>query len=90
METNENKIYEFIGRLALTLFSQGIKMSFSTLIQVLVDNGYPEYGNERGMASGLSAAYRYWEAKESDCQIPTTCGAIANTFVNKDGEVAWA
>ena len=53
----ENKTYEFIGRLALVLFSQNIKMSYSSLIQVLIDNGYPAYGNERGMARGIAAAY---------------------------------
>ena len=43
----ENKTYEFIGRLALALFSQNIKMSLSTLIDVLKENGYDSYGNER-------------------------------------------
>ena len=57
----ENKTYEFIGRLALVLFSQNIKMSYSSLIQVLKDNGYESYGNERGMAAGISAAYKRWE-----------------------------
>lgn len=87
--TLENKAYEFIGRLALVLFSQNIKMSYASLIQVLRDNHYKDYGNERGMASGISAAYRHWEDAESEYKIPTTCGAIANTFVNKDGYPAW-
>lgn len=85
----ENKTYEFIGRLALVLFSQNIKMSYTSLIQVLIDNGFEAYGNERGMASGISAAYHHWEEVEADCKIPTTCGAIANTFVNKDGYPSW-
>jgi len=41
------------------------------------------------MASGISAAYHHWKGVEADCQIPTTCGAIANTFVNKDGDPSW-
>lgn len=85
----ENKTYEFIGRLALVLFSQNIKMSYTSLIQVLIDNGLDAYGNERGMASGLSAAYHHWKNIEHDCKIPTTCGAIANTFVNKEGYPSW-
>lgn len=85
----ENKTYEFIGRLALVLFGQNIKMSYSSLIQVLIDNGLTAYGNERGMASGIAAAYRHWEEIESEYKIPTTCGAIANTFVNKDGYPSW-
>lgn len=85
----ENKTYEFIGRLALVLFSQNIKMSYAALIQLLKDNKLDAYGNERGMASGIAAAYRHWEEIEKDCRIPATCGAIANTFVNKDGYPSW-
>lgn len=85
----ENKTYEFIGRLALVLFSQNIKMSYATLIQLLIDNKLDAYGNERGMASGIAAAFRHWKEIEKDCRIPATCGAIANTFVNKDGYPSW-
>ena len=62
----QNKTYEFIGRLALVLFSQNIKMSYATLIQLLVDNGLDNYGNEKGMASGIAAAYRRWEEIEKN------------------------
>ncbi|MBQ8779249.1 MAG: hypothetical protein IJZ49_05985 [Alistipes sp.] len=85
----ENKTYEFIGRLALVLFSQNIKMSYTSLIQVLIDNGMATYGNERGMARGIAAAYHHWEKVEQNAKITTTCGAIANTFVNKDGYPSW-
>ena len=85
----ENRTYEFIGRLALALFSQNIKMSYSTLIKVLEDNNLDSYGSERGMASGIAAAYRRWEDIEKDCRIPTTCGAIANIFVNREGVPEW-
>lgn len=88
-EEMENKTYEFIGRLALVLFSQNIKMSFSTLIELLKDNGLTQYQSGRAMAAGVSAAYRRWEEKEKDCRIPATCGAIANTFVDKNGVLAW-
>ena len=85
----ENRTYEFIGRLALVLFSQNIKMSYATLIKVLEENNLDSYGSERGMASGIAAAYRRWEDIEKDCRIPTTCDAIANTFVNRDGVPEW-
>ena len=85
----ENRTYEFIGRLALALFSQNIKMSYSTLIKVLEDNNLDSYGSERGMASGIAAAYRRWEDIEKDCRRPTTCGAIANIFVNREGVPEW-
>ncbi|MBO4542947.1 MAG: hypothetical protein J5725_07175 [Bacteroidales bacterium] len=88
-EEMENRTYEFIGRLALVLFSQNIKMSFDTLASLLKDNGLDDYAGGRGMAAGVSAAYRRWEEKEKDCRIPATCGAIANTFVNSKGELSW-
>lgn len=88
-EDLENKTYEFIGRLALILFSQNIRMSFTTLRQLLKDNGYQNYGTARGMARGLSAAYRRWKAKEKDRGISVTAEAIAHTFVGKYGNHPW-
>lgn len=64
-------------------------MSYTSLIQVLIDNGLDAYGNERGMASGIFAAYHHWESIEADCKMPTACGAIANTFINKEGYPSW-
>ena len=55
-EEMENKTYEFIGRLALVLFSQNIKMSYDTLAALLKDNGLDNYAGGRGMAAGVSAA----------------------------------
>ena len=88
-EKMENKTYEFIGRLALVLFGQNMKMSFDTLSSMLKDNDLDEYMGGRGMAAGIAAAYRRWEEMEKDCRIPATCGAIANTFVDKDGNLSW-
>ena len=84
-----NKTYEFIGRLALVFFSQNIKMSFDTLTALLKDNGLDNYAGGRGMAAGVKAAYHRWEDEEKNCRIPTTCGAIANTFVDKNGNLSW-
>lgn len=88
-EDLENKTYEFIGRLALILFSQNIRMSFSALRQVLQDNGLSKYGSSRAMARGLSAAYRRWQAKEKDRGISATAHAIAHTFVDRNGNHPW-
>ena len=79
----ENRTYEFIGRLALVLFSQNIKMSYSTLIKVLEDNNLDSYGSERGMASGIAAAYRRWEDIEKDCRIPDNT-VIGEYFYKND------
>lgn len=88
-EDLENKTYEFIGRLALILFSQNIRMSFSALRLVLKDNGFNQYKSARGMARGLSAAYRRWQVKEKDRSISVTAHAIAHTFVDKNGNHPW-
>ncbi len=64
-------------------------MSYSTLIKLLEDNNLESYGNEKGMGAGIAAAYRRWEEIEKDGGIPTTCNAIANTFVGKEGKPAW-
>ena len=88
-EKMDNLTYEFIGRLALVLFSQNIKMSYTSLIQVLIDNTLEHYGSERAMASGIAAAYRRWEVIERNSRKPSTTGAIANTYVDKNGTPAW-
>ena len=85
----ENKTYEFIGRLALALFSQNIQMTFTALRQVLKDNKLREYASNRGMARGVSAAYTHWKKQEQQRGIKTTCTAIADTFVNKQTRRAW-
>ena len=85
-----DETYEFIGRLALALFSQGIKVSYSTAIKILEDNGYRTYGSPRAMASGISAAYRSWEEYENkEIMVKATCSAIAATYVDKDGTPSW-
>lgn len=82
MTTQE--IYEFIGELAISLYSKKIRISLTALNAILADKN-SSYGNNRGLASGVAAAYRYWEKKD-----PVIHHAIAYTFNNKDGEPAWA
>ena len=65
-------------------------MSFKTLNKMLVDNGFEPYGSSRAVARGLSAAYREWERVEKEQGLAhATSSAIANTFVNQDGDPAW-
>ena len=86
----ENKYYNFFGELAIALQTKGITMSFKTLNKVLVDNGYEPYGSSRALARALSAAYREWERKENENHIAkVTSSAIANTFTDQNGDLAW-
>lgn len=81
MERQE--IYEFIGELSIALYSKKIKISFTALNAILTDKN-AAYGNNRGLASGVSAAYRYWERND-----PVIHYAIAYTFSDKNGNLAW-
>ncbi len=56
--------YEFIGHLAITLYTQKIKLRLSALQKILNDKG-ADYGGSPGMGRVVSAAYRYWEQKNS-------------------------
>lgn len=80
----QNETYEFIGSLAIALHSKGISISFSSLNTILGDMN-AAYDSNRGLAAGVAAAFRYWEAKP-DLAI---AHSIALTFKNKDGEFAW-
>jgi|TARA_R110000744_G_C18961211_1_gene516924 hypothetical protein len=80
---NREEIYDFIGTLAIALYSQKISISLSALNSILADKGV-EYGNNRGLGSGVSAAWRHWEKKD-----PVIHHAIAFTFRDKDGNIPW-
>ena len=90
-EIDMDETYDFIGRLALALFSEGIKMSYSSLMKVLVENNYWRYWSERGVARGIAAAYHRWKKLEEGHSYGThpTCDAIAATYVNRDGVPSW-
>lgn len=81
--TTGNEKYDLIGRLAIALYGQGITISFSSLKQIMIDNGF-DYSSNRGMASSVKAAFYAWE--EID---PVVHHAIAYNFVGKDGLFAW-
>ncbi len=48
-EQLDNKTYNLIGRLAYALHEQDIKISYTSLIQILKDSNLDEYGSERGV-----------------------------------------
>ncbi len=79
----KEEIYDYIGELAIALYSKKIQISLSALNAILADKGV-EYGSNRGLAAGVSAAYRHWKSKD-----PVVHHSIAYTFRNKDGGLAW-
>ena len=80
--TNE-EIYDFIGELAIALYSKKIQISLGALRAIMLDKG-KDYVNNRGMASAVSAAYRRWKTKD-----PIIYYAIAYTYTDKEGNLAW-
>lgn len=79
----KEEIYDFIGNLAIALYTQQIQISLSALNKILEDKGW-SYGNNRGLAQGVAAAHRHWAAKDNVIHH-----AIAYTYRNRDGEVPW-
>ena len=78
------QIYDFIGKLAITLHAQNVCISFSSLNSILADMD-SAYDSNRGLAAGVAAAFRHWEAKP-DLAV---AHSIALTYKNKDGDFAW-
>ncbi len=78
-----NEIYDFIGELAIALYSKKIQISLGSLRIIMLDKG-KDYVNNRGMASAVSAAYRRWKEKD-----PVIYYAIAYTYTDKEGNLAW-
>jgi len=80
---NKIEIYDFIGELAIALYSKKIRISLSSLNEILRDKG-AEYGNNRGLGAGVSASWRHWKDKD-----PVIYHAIAHTFTDKNGDLPW-
>lgn len=55
--------YEFIGQLAIALYTQRIKIRLSALQKILNDKG-ADYGGGVGMGKVVSAAYAHWKSKD--------------------------
>ena len=83
----QEETYNFIGKLAVVLYSQGIRISFDSLKSILADQG-KKYGSNRAVARGVDAAYKYWARKGNENEATAT--AIAYTYTGKDGTLAWS
>lgn len=80
---NKEQTYEFIGELAIALYTKNIKISLTALNTILADKNVA-YDSNRGLAAGVAGAFRYWERKD-----PVIHHSIAHTFMDKDGVPAW-
>jgi len=80
---SKEEIYDFIGTLALILYSKNIQISLNSLNSILKDKK-SDYGSNRALASAVSASYTRWKVKD-----PVIYQAIAHTYVDKDGDFAW-
>ena len=83
--TITNSTYNFIGKLSIALYSQGITITLDALKQILNDQGseYSEVSN-LGLGRSVSAAYHAWEKVD-----PVIHHAIAHTFKGRDREFPW-
>jgi hypothetical protein len=79
----KEEVYEFIDELALCLYSKKITLSLSALNVILKDRNVI-YSSNRGSASGLCGAYRYWETKD-----PVFHHAFAYIYNDKKGKPVW-
>lgn len=83
---SQDETYDFIGKLAIALYSQDIRISLGSLRAVLADaDRGNDYASGRGMAAGVSAAYDHWERKDDR----VVAEAIAYTYTDKHGNLAW-
>jgi hypothetical protein len=79
----DDESYELIGKLAIGLHSQGIRIRLTALKKILNDKG-ADYSGGIGMGAVVSAANRYWEEKD-----PVIAHAIAYAFTGQnDGYLA--
>ena len=72
--------YDFIGQLAIALYTQKIKLRLTTLQKILNDQG-AGYGGGIGMGKVVSAAYEYWKKKDW-----VVHHAIAASFTGQNDE----
>ncbi len=84
IEMTNDQIYDFIGDLAIALYSKNIQISLGALRAIMLDKCGKDYVNNRGMASAVSAAYRRWEKKD-----PIIYLAIAFAYTDKEGNLVY-
>jgi hypothetical protein len=74
--------YEFIGDLAVALYTQRIRIRLSALQKILNDKG-SDYSGGVGMGRVVSAAYRYWADEKKDMVVHH---AIAAAYTGQNDE----
>jgi hypothetical protein len=72
--------YEFIGTLAVALYTYGIQIRISTLQKIVNDKG-AHYGGGIGVRSVVTAARTYWATHD-----PTVYHAITYAFTDRNDE----
>jgi len=72
--------YEYIGKLAVALYTYGIKIRLSALQHILNDKG-AKYGGGIGMRRVVTAARTYWAERD-----PIIYYAIAYAFTDHHDE----
>jgi hypothetical protein len=82
---SKKEVYEFIGELAIALYSKKITITLSALKSILNEKGqnYSEQSN-KGFGQVVSAAWSIWEKKD-----PIIYHAIAYSFTDKNGKTPW-
>jgi hypothetical protein len=73
--------YEFIGKLAIGIWPQGIKIRLTALVRILNDKGADYSDRRRGPGAVVAAACQYWEKKD-----PVIAHAISYAFTGKNDE----
>ena len=77
--------YDFIGKLAIALYSQGITITLDALKQMLNDEGDNySWDSNLGLGRSISTAYKAWEKVD-----PVIHHAIAHTFKGRNGKFPW-
>ena len=81
---SKEQTYELIGKIAGALYGQRVRISLASLNAILRDHK-AGYGSTRGLAKGVTAAYEQWERNGDHI----TAEAIAHTFTDRNGNLAW-
>lgn len=81
----DNETYDFIGRLSIALYSQGITITLDALKQILNDMG-KDYSPVSNLGLGKTVSSAFWAWEKVD---PVIYHAIAHTFKGRNGEFPW-
>ena len=86
-----DKTYEFMGELAIALYSKKIKITLNSLRTILNEKEeFKNFSKEKsrgkmiGFGQSVSAAWKAWSEED-----PVIHHAIAHTFTDKNGSYSW-